>query len=64
MSVLQLKQEITRLDKRGREEIFAYLVRLKHETPEWKQAAARRLRAMRKGKGVTLAQLEARLAAQ
>jgi len=62
MSVLQLKQEITRLDKRGREEIFAYLVRLKHETPEWKQATARRLRSMRKGKGVTMAELEARLA--
>ncbi len=62
MSVLELKQEITRLDKRGREEIFTYLVRLKHETPEWTQAAARRLRSMRKGKGVDLAGLEARLA--
>jgi hypothetical protein len=50
MSILALKQEITRLSKRGRQEIFAYLVRLKHDTPEWKRATARRLREMRKGK--------------
>lgn len=62
MSVLELKQEITRLDKRGREEIFAYMVRLKHSTPEWKRAAARRVRAMKKGKAFTTAEIESRLA--
>jgi len=61
MSVLELKQEITRLNKRQREEIGAYLVRLKHETAEWKQIAARRVRAMRKGRGVAPETLEARL---
>ena len=61
MSILALKQEITRLSKRGRQEIFAYLVRLKHDTPEWKRATARRLREMRKGKGVSSDELEARL---
>ena len=61
MSVLQLKQEITGLAKREREEIHAYLVRLKHETREWKQTTAHRIRGMRKGKGVTAEQLEARL---
>lgn len=61
MIILALKQEITRLSKRGREEIFAYLVRLKHDTPEWKRATARRIRDMKKGKGVSSEELDARL---
>jgi hypothetical protein len=61
VSVLKLKQEISRLTKREREEIHAYLVRLRHDTPEWKHAAAQRIRAMKKGRGLTAAQLEARL---
>ena len=61
MSVLELKQEITGLHKREREEIQAYLVRLKHGTREWKQAAAQRIRGMRKGKGFTTEDLKARL---
>jgi hypothetical protein len=60
MSVLELKQEITRMNRRGREEIYAYLVRLKHETPEWKKAAASRIRAMKKGAGVTAEEMETR----
>jgi hypothetical protein len=61
MSVLELKQEITRLNKRGREEIHACLVHLKHNTPEWRQAAARRIREMKNGKGVTALEMENRL---
>jgi hypothetical protein len=61
VSVLELKQEITRLDKRGQEEIRAYLVRLRHETPEWKRDAARRIRAMKKGSAFTSQEMEARL---
>jgi hypothetical protein len=61
MSVLELKQEITRLNKRSREEIHAYLVHLKHATPEWRQAAARRIRGMKNGKGVTALEMENRL---
>ena len=64
MSILALKQEITRLSKRGRQEIFAYLVRLKHETPEWKRVTARRLRAMKRGRAVSSEELEARLSAR
>jgi hypothetical protein len=60
MSVLELKQEITRLNKRGREEIHAYLVHLKHNTPEWRQATARRIRGMKNGKGVTALEMENR----
>ncbi len=61
MSVLELKQELSRLTKREREEVYAYFVRLKHDSPEWKRAAAQRIRAMKKGKVVTGEELEARL---
>ena len=61
MSVLELKQEITRMNRRGREEIYAFLVRLKHETPEWRRTAAGRVRAMKKGRGVTAEEMESRL---
>lgn len=64
MSVLELKQELTRLTKREREEIYAYFVRLQHDTPEWKRAAAQRIRAMKKGKAVTAEELENRLRLQ
>lgn len=61
MSVLELKQEITQLRQSEREELHAYLVRFKHETAEWRQAAARRIRAMKRGEGVTAEEMEARL---
>jgi len=61
VSVLELKQEITRLNKRGREELRAYLIQLQHATPEWRQAAARRIRGMKSGKGATALEMENRL---
>ncbi len=61
MSVLELKQEVSRLNKQERRELFAYLIRLKHETPEWKKAAAKRVAEMKKGRGVTSADLAARI---
>ena len=61
MSVLELKQELTSLSRRDLEEVHAYLVRLKHESTGWKRSAAERIRAMRKGKGVTAEQLARRL---
>ena len=64
MSVLEMKQAITRLSKREREDIHAYLVRLKHDTAEWKHATAHRIRNMSKGKAVTAEQLEARLSSR
>ena len=62
MTMLQLKQEITRLTKRERSELNAYMIRLRHETPEWKKTVSKRMRAMDVGKKVTLEQLEQRLA--
>lgn len=64
MSVLELKQELSRMSKRERQELHAYLIRLKHETPEWKKAAARRVAEMKKGRVVTAAELQARISAR
>ncbi|HXC01723.1 MAG TPA: hypothetical protein VNU49_03660 [Opitutaceae bacterium] len=62
MSLLELKQEVTRLSKRERQELHAYLIRLKHNTPEWKKATAKRIKAMQAGRRVTAEELEARIA--
>jgi len=62
MSLLELKQEVCRLGKRERQELFAYLLRLKHETPEWRRATAGRIRAMKAGRRVTAEELETRTA--
>ena len=64
MSVLEQKQELSRRSKRDRRELHAYLIRLKHETPEWKKAAARRVTEMKKGRVVTAAELQARISAR
>ena len=62
MSVLELKQAVSRLKKSERRELFACLVRLKHETPEWKRATAKRLGEMKRGKIVSAEALAARVA--
>ncbi len=64
MSVLELKQELSRLSNRERQELHAYLIRLKHETPEWKKSTARRLNAMKKGKGISSQELQSRIDAR
>jgi len=63
ISVGELKQAITRLNKRGREEVHAHLIWLQHNSPAWKREAARRIRKMQAGKGVTKEELEAGLRA-
>lgn len=62
MSILELKQAASRLSKREREELHAYLIRLRHNTPEWKRATTKRVRAMQKGRRVSAEELEARIA--
>jgi hypothetical protein len=62
MSLLELKQAASRLSKRERQELQAYLIRLRHNTPEWKRATAARIRVMRTGKRVSAEQIEARIA--
>jgi hypothetical protein len=57
-----MKQAVCRLSKREREELHAYLIRLRHNTPEWKRKTARTIRAMQAGKRVSAEELEARIA--
>jgi hypothetical protein len=61
MSVLELKQQISRLSPRQRNEIQIYLLRLKRDTPAWKRATAKRIKDMQAGKQVSIEELEARL---
>jgi len=58
MSLLELKQEVCRLSKRDRQELFAYLLRLRHETPEWRRATAKRIQTMKAGRRVSVEALE------
>jgi hypothetical protein len=60
--VLKVKQAISRMSKQERREIQAYLIRLRHSTPEWKRATAKRIREMKAGKFITVEELEARIA--
>lgn len=61
MSILQVKQTLSRMSQRERQEIQLYLLRLKRETPAWKRATAKKIREMQAGKFTTIEQLEARL---
>jgi hypothetical protein len=63
MTLLQLKQEISKLSLRERRELNAYMIRLRHERPEWKKLVSRRMREMDSGKKVTIAEIERRLSA-
>jgi len=60
MSLLELKQQISRLSQRDRKELQTYLVRLKHETQASKRSTARRVREMKAGHLTTVDELEAR----
>jgi hypothetical protein len=61
MTMLELKQKVSRLSPRQRRELNAYMIRLRHETPEWRSAASRRMREMDAGKKVTVAELQQRM---
>ncbi|MEO7415352.1 MAG: hypothetical protein ABIZ81_18560 [Opitutaceae bacterium] len=60
MTMLQLKQEVSKLSRKERIELNAYLIRLRHETPEWRKTVSRRMREMDAGKKVPLEELELR----
>jgi hypothetical protein len=64
MSLLELKQEISRLSLRERRELNAYMIRLRHERPEWRKMISKRMREMDAGKKVSAEELERRLAAR
>lgn len=61
MSILQVKQTLSRMSPRERKEIQLYLLRLKRDTPAWKRSTAKTIREMKAGKYTTLEQLKDRL---
>ena len=64
MTLLQLKQEISRLSLRERRELNAYMIRLRHERPEWKKMISKRMREMDSGKKVSVEELRRRIEAR
>lgn len=61
MTMLELKQKVSRLSARERRELNAYLIRLRHERPEWRRMISQRMRDMDRGKKITTAQLRQQL---
>jgi dsDNA-specific endonuclease/ATPase MutS2 len=49
-AMLQLKQDLTKLTEKERQEISAFLHRLKQETTSWKKEMTRRMSEMDAGK--------------
>jgi len=60
VSVLQIKQSLSRLSPREQREIQIYLHQLKRRTPAWKKATAKSIDEVRAGRFTTLEELEAR----
>jgi len=44
--MLQLKQHLSRLNPKEREEVTAFLLRLKQESPAWQKEMTRRMKEM------------------
>jgi hypothetical protein len=61
MTMLELKQQISRLSIRERRELNAYMIRLRHERPEWRRMISKRMREMDAGKKVSIEDMEKRL---
>lgn len=64
MSLLELKQQVTRLSPPERRELNAYLVRLRNESDEGRQALAAKMAAMDSGKKVTMDEVQQRVEAR
>lgn len=62
MTMLELKQQVSRLSESERRELNAFLIRLRHEKPSWRRMISRRMKAMDDGKKITVPQLRKRLA--
>jgi len=61
MSILQVKQTLSRMSQRERQEIQLYLLRLKRDTPVWKRATAKKIRGMQAGRFTTIEELEKKI---
>lgn len=62
MSILELKEAAAKLSKKEREELHAFLIQLRHDTPAWKRKAARTIREMQAGKRISSEAIRARIA--
>ncbi len=60
MSVLEIKQTLSRLSAREQREVQIYLQQLRRRTPAWKKATAKGIDEVRAGKFTTLEELDAR----
>ena len=58
---LDLKQRVSKLPEKDRQNLSAFLIRLGQERAEWKHETARRLDAMAAGKKVSVATLRRQL---
>jgi hypothetical protein len=61
MTVLELKQEASRLKPSELKELRAYLMRLSRSTPAWRKAMSKKLTAVSAGKFITSEQMEAKI---
>jgi len=61
MSVLEIKQGLSRLSARQQREVQVYLHQLKRRTPAWRKATAKRLDEVGAGRVARLEDLEARV---
>ncbi len=64
MTVLKLKRRVSRLSSRDLKELHAHVVRMRHNTPQWKKGTAKKLRAVATGRLVTAELLEKRIAGE
>lgn len=62
MSIHELKKAVSRLSKRERGELQAFLIYLRHDSPEWKRKTAKTIREMQAGKRVSAEAIRAHIA--
>jgi hypothetical protein len=62
MTLLAIKRQMDRLSSRELKELNSHLIRLRHSTPEWRRATAKKIRAVQAGRYVTAESIEARIA--
>jgi hypothetical protein len=64
MSLLEIKQEVTKLSPHERRELNAYLVRLRNESEEGQTRLSEHMTAMDAGRKVSMAELGDRIVAR
>jgi hypothetical protein len=62
IAMLQLKQQLSRLSEKERQEAAAFLHRLKQESPAWQKEMSRRMAEMDAGQKIRLPRPKSRMA--